>query len=81
VGLVSYGVYLWHVPLLLFGRGHHLLPSTFLGALAVTLPVVLLVSAGSWYLVERPLIALANRPGSRRAKRRRAAQLEAHAAP
>jgi peptidoglycan/LPS O-acetylase OafA/YrhL len=81
VGLVSYGVYLWHVPLLLFGRGHGILPSSFVPALAVALPVVLLVSAGSWYLVERPLVALANRPSSRRAKRRGGAQLEAHAAP
>jgi peptidoglycan/LPS O-acetylase OafA/YrhL len=81
VGLVSYGVYLWHVPLLLFGRGHDLLPSSFLLSLAVTLPVVLLVSAGSWYLVERPLIARANREPARRARRRRQSQLEAHAAP
>jgi peptidoglycan/LPS O-acetylase OafA/YrhL len=82
VGLVSYGVYLWHVPLLLFARGRGLLPSSFLLAFAVILPVVLLVSAGSWYLVERPLIALANRPGSRRSeRRRRQTQLEAHAAP
>jgi peptidoglycan/LPS O-acetylase OafA/YrhL len=81
VGLVSYGVYLWHVPLLVFARAHDLLPSSFLPALAVTLPVVLAVSAGSWYLVERPLIALANRPSRRRTKRRSQSQLEAHAAP
>jgi peptidoglycan/LPS O-acetylase OafA/YrhL len=81
VGLVSYGVYLWHVPLLVFARGEGLLPSSFLPALAVTLPVVLAVSAGSWYLVERPLIARANRPSRRRAKRRSQSQLEAHAAP
>ena len=81
VGLVSYGVYLWHVPLLLFARGHGLLPSSFLPALLMMLPVVLLVSAGSWYLVERPLLARAHRPRARRAARRRQAQLEAHAAP
>src|SRR3954453_13014620 len=29
VGLVSYGVYIWHVPLILFGRRFDLLPSAF----------------------------------------------------
>jgi peptidoglycan/LPS O-acetylase OafA/YrhL len=81
VGLVSYGVYLWHVPLLLFARWHGLLPSSFLPALLTILPVVLLISAGSWYLVERPLLAWAHRPRARRAARRQQAQLEAHAAP
>jgi peptidoglycan/LPS O-acetylase OafA/YrhL len=81
VGLVSYGVYLWHVPLLLFMRGHGLMPSSFVLSLALVLPLVLAVSAASWYLVERPLLARANRPRARRAKRRREARLEAHAAP
>jgi peptidoglycan/LPS O-acetylase OafA/YrhL len=81
VGLVSYGVYLWHVPVLLFERNHGLLPSSFLPALAVTLPVVLAVSAGSWYLVERPLITRASRPRARPSARRGQPQLEAHAAP
>jgi peptidoglycan/LPS O-acetylase OafA/YrhL len=72
---------LWHVPLLLFERGHGLLPSSFLPALAVTLPVVLAFSAGSWYLVERPLIARANRPRARPPARRGQPQLEARAAP
>jgi peptidoglycan/LPS O-acetylase OafA/YrhL len=81
VGLVSYGVYLWHVPLILFARAHGLLPSSFVPALAVMLPPVLAVSAASWYLVERPLIAAADRPRRRSAERRRRAALEAHAAP
>jgi peptidoglycan/LPS O-acetylase OafA/YrhL len=81
VGLVSYGVYLWHVPLLIFGRAHGLLPSGFVPALLVSLPVVLLISAASWYLVERPLITRANRPRAPRAGRRRQSQLEAQAAP
>jgi peptidoglycan/LPS O-acetylase OafA/YrhL len=88
VGLVSYGIYLWHVPLILFARSNDLLPSGFLPALAAMLPPVLAVGAASWYLVERPLMARAERTGrAARARRRgagargRAAELEAHAAP
>jgi peptidoglycan/LPS O-acetylase OafA/YrhL len=82
VGLVSYGVYLWHVPLILFLRSNGLLPSGMLPALAVVLPLVLAVSAASWYLVERPLLARAGRTRSRAsARRRRQSRLEAHAAP
>jgi peptidoglycan/LPS O-acetylase OafA/YrhL len=81
VGVVSYGVYLWHVPLLIFARSNGLLPDGFLPALAAVLPVVLTVAAASWYLVERPLMARAERPRRRRARRRAEARLEAHAAP
>jgi peptidoglycan/LPS O-acetylase OafA/YrhL len=85
VGLVSYGVYMWHVPLILFGSRLGVLPDTYFPRLLVILGPVLLVAAGSWYLVERPLIAWAGRPRESRRARRRAersqAQLEAHAAP
>ena len=83
VGLVSYGVYLWHVPILIFARSNGLLPDGFLPALAAVLPVVLAVAAASWYLVERPLMARAERPRRRRARRGAPAEarLEAHAAP
>ncbi len=81
VGLVSYGLYLWHVPILLFARANGLLPSSFVPALAVVLPVVLAVCAASWYLVERPLIARASRRRDPRDGRTRTSQMEAHAAP
>lgn len=93
VGLVSYGVYMWHVPLILFGRHLGVLPDAYLPRLLVVLGPVLLVAAGSWYLVERPLIAWAGRTrqsrdahgaASRAADRgatRPQPQLEAHAAP
>jgi peptidoglycan/LPS O-acetylase OafA/YrhL len=93
VGLVSYGVYMWHVPLILFGRHLGVLPDAYLPRLLLVLGPVLLVAAASWYLVERPLIAWAGRPrGSRREDRgvgraqdrggsRGQPQLEAQAAP
>jgi peptidoglycan/LPS O-acetylase OafA/YrhL len=89
VGLVSYGVYMWHVPLILFARSIGVFPGAFLPRVLLLLGPVLLVAAASWYLVERPLIARAARPrplrGGRRSRRaaeqRGQAQLEAHAAP
>jgi acetyltransferase len=55
VGRVSYGVYLWHVPLLLFLRAHGALPLSTWGAATVALPISLGVAALSWYFVESPL--------------------------
>jgi peptidoglycan/LPS O-acetylase OafA/YrhL len=83
VGLVSYGVYMWHVPLLLFVRRIDVIPDAYLPRLLMILGPVLLVAAASWYLVERPMIAWAGRDRpSRRARRtRQSQQLEAHAAP
>jgi len=54
VGLVSYGLYLWHVPLLLWLRAHGLLPGNTLGALAVVIVPALAFATGSWLLLERP---------------------------
>lgn len=59
LGILSYGVYLWHVPLLLWLRSAGLLPSSPLLAAAVVLPLTLAVAALSWRLVERPVIAWA----------------------
>jgi peptidoglycan/LPS O-acetylase OafA/YrhL len=92
VGLVSYGVYMWHVPILLFSRSIGVFPHSYLVRVVVLLVPVLLVAAASWYLVERPAIAWAGRPResdgrarrakpSRPARAERARQAEAHAAP
>jgi peptidoglycan/LPS O-acetylase OafA/YrhL len=61
VGRVSYGLYLWHVPLILFLRAHGALPLSVPGALVVALPITLGVAALSWYLVEAPLQERARR--------------------
>jgi peptidoglycan/LPS O-acetylase OafA/YrhL len=60
-GKVSYGIYLWHVPLLLFLRAHGALPLSPLGALIVVAPVAIAVAAASWYAVEQPLQERARR--------------------
>lgn len=56
-GRWSYGVFLWHLPLLLFLKGHGLLPDS--GLLTWLLLVVLAaaVGAANWRFVERPLLA------------------------
>jgi peptidoglycan/LPS O-acetylase OafA/YrhL len=87
VGLVSYGVYLWHVPLILFARRMDVFPGQYLPRLLLVLVPVLIAAAASWYLVERPLMGWAGRgrtAGGRaagRGERRGKAQLELHAAP
>jgi peptidoglycan/LPS O-acetylase OafA/YrhL len=85
-GLVSFGVYMWHVPLILFARRVGALPHVYVVRLLVILVPVLLVAAASWYLVERPMIAWAGKPREGRGGRRARAsgrhdRLEAQAAP
>jgi peptidoglycan/LPS O-acetylase OafA/YrhL len=56
LGAVSYGVYLWHVPLVWWLRSEGLVPLDLIGGLAVVLPVTLAVATASWALVERPIL-------------------------
>ena len=77
VGLVSYGLYLWHRPIQHFiiehtsGVGARTgLPWT-LARYALAVAASLTFAAASWYLVERPMIAVSRRlrPGRRRGHR------------
>ncbi|HYF24735.1 MAG TPA: acyltransferase [Baekduia sp.] len=69
-GLWSYGLYLWHVPVLVWLRSKGLLPSDALLALAVAAPPSLALAALSWRYVEEPALSWArqrswaSRPGS-----------------
>jgi peptidoglycan/LPS O-acetylase OafA/YrhL len=71
LGAISYGFYLWHVPVLLFMRGHGLLPlDPVLGTLAAFGPV-LAVSSLSWLAIERPTIAWARQRNAEARRERR----------
>ena len=54
-GTVSYGLYLWHVPVLLLLRRNDLLPMSFAPALALALAITLVIATLSWRFVERPV--------------------------
>jgi peptidoglycan/LPS O-acetylase OafA/YrhL len=69
LGTVSYGLYLWHVPVLLWLRGHGLLPLSPLPALAVALPLSLALATASWVLVEKPALRLGRLRSDRRRRR------------
>ncbi|MGH2964644.1 MAG: acyltransferase family protein [Solirubrobacterales bacterium] len=76
LGTISYGVYLWHLPLLLALRSANALPLELIPALAVVLPATVMVATASWFGLERPMIRWASRVtrrpaehGERRAQR------------
>jgi peptidoglycan/LPS O-acetylase OafA/YrhL len=56
VGLISYSLYLWHQPLLVFANYVRIEPLTP-AATAVLLAATLLVAAGSWRFIEQPVRA------------------------
>jgi peptidoglycan/LPS O-acetylase OafA/YrhL len=68
LGVASYGIYLYHGPVLNELRSlgvrigtHGLI--TYLSLLAVTLPIVIGLSAASYFLLERPIISWGKRFG------------------
>jgi peptidoglycan/LPS O-acetylase OafA/YrhL len=60
MGEITYGFYLWHIPLLVLARGTGALPEGIVLGLVV-LPVAIAFGAASWYLIERPLMQRAAR--------------------
>jgi peptidoglycan/LPS O-acetylase OafA/YrhL len=78
VGIVSYGVYLWHLPLILVVRELGLLPAAIVPRFVVVLTLALSVATLSWKLLERPLI---QRAASGRGSARGLRPAEAQAAP
>jgi peptidoglycan/LPS O-acetylase OafA/YrhL len=70
LGAVSYGVYLWHMPVLFWLQLHGLFPRTALAALPLVLGPTLVLGAASWWLVERPALRWVERVGSRSVRTR-----------
>jgi peptidoglycan/LPS O-acetylase OafA/YrhL len=65
IGTVSFGLYLWHVPVLWWLRSQHLLPLDPLTALPAVLGPSLVLAALSWHLVERPVMRRTARAAGR----------------
>ncbi len=60
-GTISYGLYLWHFPVIYGLHAAHLWPSPPVPAMALTLAVALVPATLSWFVVERPLLRRAHR--------------------
>lgn len=56
IGIVSYGFYLWHVPVLMVLRGYDLLPLDPVLGTAVALVPSLGLATLSWFACERPVL-------------------------
>ncbi len=70
LGTISYGFYLWHVPVLMVLRGYGLLPLDPVLGTAVALAPALALSALSWFAFERPVLRWTKRRERRRLRRR-----------
>ncbi|MDX6679191.1 MAG: hypothetical protein QOE31_3243, partial [Solirubrobacteraceae bacterium] len=73
LGTISYGIYLYHLPVLIaaqkLGVGDLIPGQVVLGYVVFALPVTIALATASYYLVERPALALRALPAKRRRER------------
>ncbi len=69
LGIVSYGIYLWHFPVLIWTIQHNVYRElhgtpriNFFEVTAVTLGLTVLIATASWFLLEKPIIGFSHRP-------------------
>jgi peptidoglycan/LPS O-acetylase OafA/YrhL len=67
LGTLSFGIYLWHMPVLYALQLHDRFPERFLPAIAWVLPFTFLLAIASWFLIEKPAIAWSGRAAPKRA--------------
>lgn len=67
IGTVSFGLYLWHMPVMFALQIHDRMPERFLPAMLWIAPITAALAIASWYLIEKPAIALSGRPRRQRA--------------
>jgi peptidoglycan/LPS O-acetylase OafA/YrhL len=79
VGTLSYGVYLWHYPTIYFLQMHGLFPHAFWPAAERVLVLTFVLATASWFLLEKPVLALSSRALKRRAPARRREPVAAEA--
>jgi peptidoglycan/LPS O-acetylase OafA/YrhL len=76
LGTISYGVYLYHATLLAWlddhGAARIFPPNHWIGLALVTFGVTAVVAAGSWYLIEKPIMRFKRAPRVRDRDRDRA---------
>lgn len=58
IGVASYSLYLWHVPLIEHAITWSFVPAGSVGLMIVVLPISLAVAAISYWLIERPALRL-----------------------
>jgi len=70
LGVISYGLYLWHMPVLYWLKTRGLFPQDFVPAYAMVIVPAIALGAASWLAIERPWLRPSAKP--RTAPRRRA---------
>jgi peptidoglycan/LPS O-acetylase OafA/YrhL len=80
LGAISYGVYLWHLPLLIALQrwlGWRTFSGHFMELFVLTALTSTAAAAASWYLLERPLLHRFSKPWRRGARQRRQDEAQA----